>query len=84
MGRSVHNAVLPLDNSMLPDREARRSWGAIMALWPNLEAVVAGKACWRKREPAEPWSEETKDAYDRLVAEFDSIHKRLTAANKPL
>ena len=54
-------------------------YDACMRLMVDLQAVIAGKACWVPRpEPAEPWSEETQDAYDRLVAEVDMMHRRLT------
>jgi hypothetical protein len=63
------------------DRPWTDPYQAIMALWPNLQAVVAGKACWRPRpESAEPWPEETEDVFDRLVAEFDRMAERLTKA----
>jgi hypothetical protein len=51
----------------------------IMKLWPDLLAVAAGRACWRKLPAAEPWSEETQAAFDRAMAEHDSMHRRLTA-----
>jgi hypothetical protein len=51
----------------------------VMRLWDDLQAVVSGRACWRKREPAEPMSEEAKDAFDRLVAEVDMMNRRLSA-----
>jgi hypothetical protein len=57
-------------------------WDAIMRLWPDLEAVAKGRACWRKREPAEPWSEETQVAFELAVREYDRIHDRLMAERK--
>ena len=49
----------------------------------DLEAVVAGKACRRKRpERAEPWSEETQTAFELAVREHDRMHERLTAERR--
>jgi hypothetical protein len=56
---------------------------SIERLWPELEAVSTGNACWIPRpEHAEPWSEETKDTFDRLVAEFDRMAERLMVERK--
>jgi hypothetical protein len=50
----------------------------------DLQAVAASNACWRKRlAPAKLWSEASKDAFDRAMAEHSAIHRRLTA-DKPL
>jgi hypothetical protein len=49
----------------------------------DLEAVVAGKACWRERpERAEPRSEETQTALELAVREYDRTHERLTAERR--
>jgi hypothetical protein len=54
----------------------------VMRLWDDLQAVTAGRASWLKRpEPAEPMSEAAQDAYDRAMAEHDSIARRLAAAD---
>jgi hypothetical protein len=47
----------------------------IMRMWDDLQAVVAGRACWRKREPAE-MSEEQADAFDRAMAAVDLVAER--------
>jgi hypothetical protein len=56
-------------------------WDAIMQLWSDLQAVVAGRAEWIRRP--RKLGEEGQAAFDRMVAEHDSIARRLTA-NKPL
>jgi hypothetical protein len=52
---------------------------SIERLWPDLEAVAKGRACWLKRPEAE-WPEEAKDALDRAMAEVDTMHRRLATA----
>jgi hypothetical protein len=56
-------------------------WDAIMRLWPNLEAVTKGRACWRKREPAE-MSEEQADALARAIRDADRVAERLAAERR--
>jgi hypothetical protein len=51
---------------------------ACMRLWVDLQAVVAGKACWIPRPEAE-LGEAAQDAFDRMVAEGDIMARRLTA-----
>jgi hypothetical protein len=59
---------------------------ALMSLWEAFTAdrvaAKAGRPFSRRPrpEPAEPWSEEAKAAYDRMVAEHDSIARRLATA----
>jgi hypothetical protein len=58
---------------------------AAMALWAAFEcdraATKAGREFCRvpRREPAEPWDDETKAAFERQVREYDTMHTRLTA-----
>jgi hypothetical protein len=60
-----------------------------MALWAALEAEHAASEAGRefnrvpRPEPAERWSEESKDAFDSQMVEHDAIAGRL-AADKPL
>jgi hypothetical protein len=57
---------------------------AIMALWGALEAEHAATKARREfsRLPRPPskWDEETRDAFDRAIAEHDSIARRLATA----
>jgi hypothetical protein len=54
----------------------RDPFDACMRVWVDLQAVAAGRASWRKLSERE-LSEDDKAAYDRLVAEYDSMARRL-------
>jgi hypothetical protein len=53
---------------------------AVLAGHEHAPDAMSAHGPWVPRpEPAEPWSEETQAAYDRLAAEIDSMHRRLMA-----
>jgi hypothetical protein len=55
----------------------RDPFPSVMRLWPDLQAVVAGKACWCKLpEPAQPWPDETQPAFELLTREVDAAYRR--------
>jgi hypothetical protein len=57
-----------------------------MALWAAFQAEHAATKAGRefsrvpRRKPAEPWPEATQDAFERAMAEYDSIARRLATA----
>jgi hypothetical protein len=50
-----------------------------MRLLVDLQAVVAAKAEWRPFYGPPHWPEETQVAFERQMADYDSMSKRLTA-----
>jgi hypothetical protein len=53
----------------------------IERLWPELMAVVAGRACWRKL-PDRELSEEAVAALELAMRDADRMHERLTAERR--
>jgi hypothetical protein len=51
----------------------------VMALWDDLQAVAAGKACWIPR-PEREMGEAEQAAFELAMREYDMIHKRLTTS----